>query len=113
MPPPTNGQILAEMMGIRRVLDEMRETAVRSEDLARDYREKIYAKLEGMSTRTTILETNYTAMSGRLASMEPTVTGLSNLRNRAAGVIVAMGIVGTIMGGVITQVVTWFSGRGH
>jgi len=110
---PNNGQIFTELAYVRNLLENMQERNDRADDQARDYREKIYAKLEANSTRTTIIEERLTTISQRVGQMEPTVTGLTNLRQRAGGVILALGVAGTILGAILTNIVGWFSGRVH
>lgn len=103
MAPPSisNAQIWGAIEGLRTSVDLLREDARRADDQAREYRDKMYARLEANTERTTRLEANFGEMQRDVAEMKPTIAGLTALRAKAAGVIVGLGIVGTIVGGLI------------
>ncbi|MBN8994329.1 MAG: DUF1515 family protein [Rhizobiales bacterium] len=92
---PSNSDIYLMLGRLDAKVDGLRRDFEESEVRAREHRGQVYQKLEKQSSQQDRLEEKVT-------EMEPTVAGLTRLQTKAAGVILALGIVGAVVGAVLT-----------
>lgn len=96
-------QIGALSANVERLIDDSKEANIG--------RQKLYERIDNIGDRLGRLEDKQKTMGDRIEAMEPTVASLTELRAKAGGIIVALGVVGTIIGGMLSvfagELKTW------
>lgn len=108
--PISNNDIWERLGALHSSVETLRRDVTSADTNARDNRAKVFERLEDVNLRLTGLETD-------MRVMRPTVQGLTALRSKAGGMILALGIVGSIIGGVLvyfgTEIRAFIFGTPH
>lgn len=96
MPPSvSNAQIWEALGSLRASQEAMRDEFRRESVNASAARAGIYQRLEDQNHRLGAVEED-------IKEMKPAVVGLTTLRTKAGGMILALGVVGAILGALLT-----------
>lgn len=87
----SNSEIWEALGSLRASHDAMRNEFRRSDTSARESRERTYLRLEEHGQRLTSIEED-------VAEMKPAVRAFTDLRTKASGAVLVLGVIGAIFG---------------